>query len=62
MGIAMVGCKTKTDLINDLETGLISYQSFKEDSIDSNTINGNVANVSFKADVTATMKGTTINL
>ena len=53
--------ESKKDLINDLETGIISYQSFKEDSIAVN-INGNVANVRFKADVEATMKGTAINL
>ena len=53
--------ENKKDLINDLETGLISYQSFKEDSIAVN-INGNVANVRFKAGVEATMKGTAINL
>lgn len=48
--------QSKKDLISDLETGLISYQSFKEDSIVVN-INGNVANVRFKADIDATMKG-----
>ncbi|MES2848320.1 MAG: nuclear transport factor 2 family protein [Bacteroidota bacterium] len=53
--------QNKKDLINDLKTGLISYQSFKEDSIEVN-INGNVANVRFKAGVEATMKGTAINL
>ena len=53
--------QNKKDLINDLQTGLISYQSFKEDSVVVN-INGNVANVRFKADVESTMKGTAINL
>ncbi len=48
--------ETKKDLINDLETGLISYQGFKEDSITVN-INGNVANVRFKAEINATMNG-----
>ncbi len=52
--------QNKKDLINDLGTGLISYQSFKEDSIAVN-INGNVANVRFKADIDATMKGTSNN-
>ncbi len=42
-------------MINNLETGYISYQSFKEDSI-TVTINGNMANVRFIADITATMK------
>lgn len=50
--------QTKTDLINDFETGLISYSGFKEDSL-SVSINGNLANVRFIADITATMKGTT---
>lgn len=49
--------QNKKELINDLETGLISYQSFKEDSIVVN-MNGNVANVRFKAEINATMKGT----
>lgn len=49
--------ETKKDLINDLETGLISYQGFKEDSITVN-INGNAANVRFKAEINATMNGT----
>lgn len=50
--------QTKTDLIKDFETGYISYQSFKEDSI-SVSMNGNMANVRFVADITATLKGTT---
>ena len=50
--------ETKTDLIKDLETGFISYQSFKEDSI-TVSMNGNMANVRFVADITATMKGST---
>jgi Domain of unknown function (DUF4440) len=50
--------ETKTDLIKDLETGYISYGSFKEDSI-AVTMNGNMANVRFVADITATMKETT---
>ena len=50
--------ETKTDVIKDLETGYISYQSYKEDSI-SVLINGNMANVRFNADITATMKATT---
>ena len=50
--------QTKTDVIKDFETGYISYQSFKEDSI-AITINGNIANVRFTADVTATLKGAT---
>jgi hypothetical protein len=50
--------ENKTDIIKDLETGYISYQSFKEDSI-TVTINGNTANVRFVADITATMKEAT---
>lgn len=52
--------ETKTDVIKDLETGYISYQSYKEDSI-TVAINGNMANVRFIADITATMKATTSN-
>ena len=49
--------ETKDDMIKDLETGIISYQSFKEDSI-AVSINGNMANVRFVAEVSATLKGT----
>lgn len=48
--------ETKADLIKDLETNYISYQSFAEDSI-TVLMNDNVANVRFVADITATMKG-----
>ena len=48
--------ETRTDMIKDLETGLISYQGFKEDSI-TITMNGNMANVRFVAEVSATLKG-----
>ncbi len=50
--------QNKKDLIKDFETGYISYQSFKEDSI-TVTINENIANVRFVADITATKKETT---
>jgi hypothetical protein len=50
--------ETKADVIKDLETGYISYQAYKEDSI-SVLINGAMANVRFIADITATMKETT---
>jgi hypothetical protein len=50
--------QTKTDMIKDFETGYISYQGFKEDSI-TVTMNGNMANVRFVADIIATLKGTT---
>ena len=49
--------ETKSELIKDLETGYISYQGFKEDSI-TITMNGNMANVRFVADINATVKGT----
>jgi hypothetical protein len=47
--------QTKADLIKDFETGYISYQSFKEDSI-TVVMNGTMANVRFVANITATMK------
>lgn len=49
--------QTKADLIKDFETGKISYQSYKEDSI-TVTINGTMANVRFIADIEATVYGT----
>jgi Domain of unknown function (DUF4440) len=48
--------QTKADLIKDFETGKISYESYKEDSITVN-INENLANVRFIADITATVNG-----
>lgn len=50
--------ETKADVIKDLETGFISYQFFKEDSI-TVSMNGNMANLRFKAEIMATMKGST---
>jgi hypothetical protein len=50
--------ETKAEVIKDLETGYISYQAFKEDSI-TVLMNGTMANVRFVADITATMKGAT---
>ena len=52
--------ETKTDLIKDLETGYISYQDYKEDSI-TITSNGAMANVRFVAQVAATLKGISTN-
>lgn len=52
--------ETKADMIKDLETGYISYSSFKEDSL-TVTINGGMANVRFIADISATMNGSTNN-
>ncbi len=51
--------ETKTEMIKNLETGYISYQGYKEDSI-AVIINGNMANVRFIADITATMKASTV--
>lgn len=48
--------ETKAAMIKDLETGYISYQEIKEDSI-SIILNGDMANVRFVADVKATFKG-----
>ena len=50
--------ETKTDVIKDLETGYIDYLSFREDSI-AVSMNENMANVRFVAEITATMKGAT---
>ncbi len=50
--------ETKADVIRDLETGYIDYLAFKEDSI-TVSMNGNMANLRFVADITAIMKGTT---
>lgn len=47
--------ETKADMIKNLETGYISYSSYKEDSIQV-VINGNMANVRFVADIGATVK------
>ena len=52
--------ETKTDMIKNLETGNISYQGIKEDSI-TITINGAMANVRFVADFGATRNGTSTN-
>jgi hypothetical protein len=50
--------ETKMDMIKNLKTDYISYGSYKEDSI-TVTTNGNMANVRFVADITATMKEVT---
>jgi Domain of unknown function (DUF4440) len=50
--------ETKEDVIKDLETGYIVYQSYKEDSLKI-TMNGSMANVRFVADINATMRGNT---
>lgn len=48
----------KKDLMNDLKTGLITYQRYDEDSVKVTTNESNtMANVRFVADIDATMKG-----
>ena len=49
--------QTKSEIIKDFETGIISYQSFEEDSI-TVSINEKMANVRFVADIIATTNGT----
>jgi hypothetical protein len=49
--------ETKNEMIKNLETGYLSYQSFKEDSI-AVIINANVASARFIAEVNATLNGT----
>lgn len=48
--------ETKADLLKNLETGYMSYSSYKEDSIRVN-MNGNMANVRFIADIAASLNG-----
>ena len=50
--------ETKADMIKDLETGLIVYHSYKEDSLNI-TMNSSMANARFVADVSATLRGNT---
>jgi hypothetical protein len=49
--------ETKADMMNNLQSGYMSYASYKEDSI-SIIINDNMANVRFVADIAATLNGT----
>ena len=51
--------ETKTDMIKNLETNYISYQSFKEDSIKVSS-NGNIANVRFLSAIEASLKDSRI--
>ena len=48
--------ENRADLMNDLATGIISYQSFKEDSIKVN-ISGTTAHIRFIADINSTLRG-----
>ena len=51
--------ETKADVIKDLETGYISYQQYKEDSI-TIVMNGTMANARFVADILAILNGNSI--
>ena len=48
--------ETKADVITDLETGVLSYDSFKEDSVKV-MISGVTAHIRFVADIDATLRG-----
>lgn len=48
--------ETKNEMIKNLETGFIKYGSYKEDSLQI-TINGDMANARFIADINATLDG-----
>ena len=48
--------ETKTDMIKNIETNYISYNSIKEDSLNV-VINGNMANARFTADINVTLNG-----
>jgi len=50
--------ETKNDMINNLETGYIKYNSIKEDSMRV-TVNGNLAHARFVGDYNVTLNGTT---
>lgn len=50
--------ETKTDMIKNLETGYMNYNSIKEDSVQV-IMNGAMANVRFVADINATLNGNT---
>lgn len=48
--------ETKNDMIKNLETGYMNYNSFKEDSVQV-IVNGNMAHARFVADIAATLNG-----
>mgnify|MGYP003476666827 CR=1 FL=1 len=48
--------ETKTDMLRNIETGYMSYVSYKEDSLKVE-INGNVAHARFIADISASLNG-----
>lgn len=53
--------QNKTDMVKDFESGLISYQSIKEDSIKVD-IGGDAANVRYIGDFNVTLRGNTSNV
>ena len=52
--------QNKNDIIKDFETGLISYQTYKEDSVQV-SMSGNFANIRFIADINTTLRGNAIS-
>lgn len=51
--------ESKNDMIKNLESGYITYQSYKEDSVNVN-VNANMANAWFIADINGTLNGTPV--
>lgn len=50
--------ETKNDLIRNLQTGYITYHSYKEDSLQI-SVNGNTGHARFVADIQVTLNGNT---
>ena len=50
--------ETKADMLDHLKSGYLKYNSFVMDSL-SFSINGNMANARFAADINVTLKGAT---
>lgn len=48
--------ETKTEMIKNLETGYLNYSSYKEDSLQI-SMNGNMANARFVADINVSLNG-----
>lgn len=48
--------ETKTEFLKNLETGVMKYESYLEDSLVISS-NGNLANARFSADISATLNG-----
>jgi FKBP-type peptidyl-prolyl cis-trans isomerase 2 len=51
--------ETKNDMIKNLETGYIKYNSIKEDSLQV-TVNGNLGHARFVGDYNVTLNGNTV--